>query len=139
MAVGDGVGVAVGVWVGGGSAHIVVRTMSLFTVTAMDAEVGDAVDGTSPAHDTKPKPHVAVRTTTGPASYAWSPLTGTISTFPTAPAATVAVTRYLGVGVIVGVGERVGVAVWVDVGTGVSVAVAVYVGGGMAVPVGVVV
>ena len=109
MAVGDGVGVAVGVWVGGASAHLAVRTMSLLTVTAMDAEVGDAVEGTSPAHDTKPKRHVAVSTTTVPASYAWPPLTGTISTFPDAPAAIVAVTRYLGTGVIVG--EGVGVAV----------------------------
>jgi hypothetical protein len=60
-----------------------------------------------------------------PASYAWSPLTGAISTFPEAPAATVAVTRYLGTGVIVGVGERVGVAVYMGVGIGVSVGVAV--------------
>jgi hypothetical protein len=54
VAVGDGVGVAVGVWVGGASAHLAVRTMPLFTVAVMDAEAGDAVDGTSPAHDAKP-------------------------------------------------------------------------------------
>jgi hypothetical protein len=136
VAVGDGVGLGVGVWVGV-PAHLAVRTRSLVTATAIDSEAGDAADGTSPAHETKPRRHVAVIAITLPNSYVWSPLAGTISTLPEAPAATDTVTRYLGIGAIVGVGERVGVAVLVGVGIAVTVGDGVYVGIGTAVAVGV--
>ena len=69
MNAGPGVGVGVGVGVAVGSAQLAIRVRSLSIVTAIVADAGDAVAGITPAHKTKSNTHLAVSTTTVPASY----------------------------------------------------------------------
>lgn len=61
--VGEGVGVALG------SAQLAIRVLSLSIVTVIVVDSDDAMAGTTPSHDTKSNRHLAVSTTTVPASY----------------------------------------------------------------------
>jgi hypothetical protein len=66
---GPGVGVGEGVGVSLGSAQIAISVRSLSIVTAIIADAGGAVAGTTPPHETKSNRHLAVSKTTVPASY----------------------------------------------------------------------
>jgi len=69
VSAGPGVGVGEGVGVALGSEQLAIRVRFLSIVTEIVADAGDAVAGTTPPHETKSNRHLAVSTTTVPASY----------------------------------------------------------------------